>query len=319
MARLATDILQGLRRPFLDVTLSTGAGYVTRIVERPGAWMSADELQELSAQLRGIAAKTLPAGGLTYGVFSGDAHRMGHSIITLITDGKTGAPVAFNALAVIETDLNQAQIDILHLGLVMVDPDVRSKGLAWILYGLTCILLWLRNGLRPVWISNVTQVPAVVGMVSETFSDVAPRPDLEGPRDFTKVLLMRSIMADHRHVFGVGPEARFDEVRGVIENAYTGGSDDLKKTFEEAPKHRDHVYNDFCAAQLDYQRGDDFLQIGQLDLFAASRYISRSVPRGSLAALLALTVVVLLQRVGLPLIQWLSPRRSFGVLRAREK
>lgn len=31
--------------------------------------------------------------------------------------------------------------------------------------------------MRPLWVSSVTQVPAVVGMVSETFSQVFPAQD----------------------------------------------------------------------------------------------------------------------------------------------
>ena len=40
----------------------------------------------------------------------------------------------------------------------MVDPDARSRGFSWVLYGLTCVLLFVRNGLRPLYVSNVTQV-----------------------------------------------------------------------------------------------------------------------------------------------------------------
>ena len=47
----------------------------------------------------------------------------------------------------------------------MVDPDVQGQGLSWVLYGLTTLVLFIRDGLRPRWISNVTQVPAVCGMV----------------------------------------------------------------------------------------------------------------------------------------------------------
>jgi hypothetical protein len=100
-----------------------------------------------------------------------------------------------------------------------------------VLYGLTCFLLFVRNQFRPLWISNVTQVPAVVGMVSEMFSDVWPYPDADR-RTLNHVLMARRIMAGHRHVFGVGEDAEFDETRFVITNAYTGGSDNLKKTWD---------------------------------------------------------------------------------------
>ena len=108
------------------------------------------------------------------------------------------------------------------------------------------------------------------------------------------------IMSRHRAVFGVGDDAGFDEARFVITNAYTGGSDELKKTFEAAPKHRDEQYNAFCASELDYARGDDVLQIGRIDLAGARRYLLSEVPSGSLPALLATGTALALQRLCFP-------------------
>ncbi|WP_342070580.1 hypothetical protein [Yoonia algicola] len=174
-------IFKTFGRKYMDVSLRAGADYVVRIVERPGLWMDDAALAALSADLRQIAARTLDAGSLTYGVFSGDKARMGAVIITLVAR-RDGRPVAFNALAVMELDTAPHPTDVLHLGLVMVDPDARSKNLSWVLYGLTCFLIFFRRQFRPVWVSNVTQVPAVVGMVSEMFSDVWPSPNGGGAR-----------------------------------------------------------------------------------------------------------------------------------------
>jgi hypothetical protein len=122
-------------------------------------------------------------------------------------------------------------------------------------------------------------------------------------------------MKHHRPVFGVGPEAGFDEERFVITNAYTGGSDGLKKTFDAATKHRDETYNSFCAQQLDYERGDDVLQIGQMTMKTARAYLTDSVPRDSLAALLLAGFAVALQIVVLPLMHWFDASRQWNQLR----
>ena len=126
-------------------------------------------------------------------------------------------------------------------------------------------------------------------------------------------------LARHRAVFGVGEEAGFDEARSVITNAYTGGSDALKKTFEIAPKHRNAVYNEFCERELDYGRGDDVLQLGRVDLAGARRYIMSEVPSGSLPALLAASAMLALQRLVLPVVYWLDDSRAFGTLRPRRQ
>lgn len=310
------SFLTSLFKPYLDITLKTGADLETRIVERPGSWMSQDELSAFSQDLIEVASKTLDRGSLTYGVFSGDPERMKATVITCVRNKTTGRPVAFNALAVMDIGGLGEPMEVLHLGLVMVDPDQQSRGLSWVLYGLTCILLFFRNQLRPTWISNVTQVPAIVGMVSETFSDVFPTPD-RNDRSLKHLLLARAILRDHRHVFGVGSDAGFDENRFVINNAYTGGSDDLKKTFDQAQKHREGAYNAFCEENLDYERGDDFLQLGRLDMSAATGYLQNSVPKASLAGLSLTIAVLMLQRLILPAIHWFDTSRNLGALRPR--
>jgi hypothetical protein len=307
--------LRAFGRADIDLTLRTHPGLVTRIVERPGLTLPEAELDELVMQLRIVAAKTLPAGSLAYGIFSGERERLARAIVTVVSDEASGHPIAFNALSVLDVELDGAVVEVIHLGLVMIDPDVQGQGLSWVLYGLTTLLLFARAGLRQRWISNVTQVPSVFGMVSETFSDVFPRPQGSARCSFAHLQLARGIMRHHRAAFGVGADAGFDEQRFVITDAYTGGSDALKKSYDAAPKHREEQYNAFCARELDYARGDDILQIGRIDLTGARRYLLREVPSTSLPALLATAAVLALQRWVLPVLHWLDDRRPFGTLR----
>ena len=309
--------LTALGQEAMDLSLRTHAGLRARIVESPGTTLDDAALAALVADIRAVAGTTLPAGDLTYGIFSGQREALARAIVTLVSDATSGRPLAFNALSVMQVERDGEPQEVVHLGLVMVDPDARGKGLSGVLYGLTTLLLFIRDGLRPKWISNVTQVPAVAGMVCETFSDVFPSPLPQARRSFAHLQLARGIMRAHRTVFGVGDEAGFDETSFVISNAYTGGSDALKKTFDDAPKHRDAIYNGFCARELDYVRGDDLLQIGRIDLAAARRYLLREIPSGSLPALLAASAVLALQRLVLPLVHWFDDTRPFGTLRPR--
>ena len=306
-------LFQAVRRAYLDVTLRSGPDLRVRIVERPGLWMDAADLVALQGQLRTVASKTLPVGDLNYGVFAEGGTRLNQTIITLVTT-TDGTPVAFNALAVMEVDAAPRSVEVLHLGLVMVDPAYQQQNLSWVLYGLTCFLIFLRRQMRPIWVSNVTQVPAVVGMVDGMFSDVWPSPKV-GPRKLAHLMIARAIMADHRSVFGVGDEAKFDEARFVISNAYGGGSDALQKAWEAAPKHRDSAYNAFCANGLDYVRGDDFLQIGQMDMAAMRNYLRRSVPRSALLSLAVAGALVGLRRIVLPVLYWGDASKSWRDLR----
>jgi hypothetical protein len=315
--RHAVFWLKALSQPNIDLTLRTHAGLRTRIVEQPGLSLPQGELDALVSQLRTVAAKTLPPDKLAYGIFSGAPEPLSRAIITLISEEESGRPIAFNALSVMDVELDGEPTEVTHLGLVMIDPDVRGQGLSWVLYGLTALVLFARDGLRAKWISSVTQVPAVVGMVGDTFSDVFPSPLPGARQSFAHLQLARGIMAEHRAVFGVGEEAGFDEARFVITDAYTGGSDALKKSFDVAAKHRDEQYNAFCSRELDYGRGDDLLQIGRIDLAAARRYLLSEVPTGSLPGLLATSGLLALQRLVLPVTHWMNDNRAYGILRPR--
>jgi hypothetical protein len=286
------------------------------VLERPGLWMAPTDLESLLHAMRDVARRGI-GKDLDYGVLSGEPERLRDAVITLLYDRASGALVAFNALSYMPIELRGVPVQAVHLGLVMVDPGYRAKGLSWVLYGLTSILLFVRRGLRPLWISNVTQVPAIVGKVAESFVTAYPNPFHPTRRTFDHVCVAREIMRKHRAVFGVGADAGFDEERFVITNAYTGGSDNLKKSFEDAPKHRDPRANELCSRELDYSRGDDFLQVALFDQAAALRYLLRDVPRHSLPALLYRLAFLLVGRLLLPLVHWLTPSVAMGPLRAR--
>jgi GNAT superfamily N-acetyltransferase len=303
-----------LRRTHLDETVSAHAGGRVRILERPGRWMSASALDALVADLQQVVRAATPGGALGYGAASGAREQLDASIITIVYE-RDGTPVAFNALTLLDCELRGRPIEVLHLGLVMVDPARRARGLSRVLYGLTAFLLFARRRLRPLWISNVTQVPAVFGMVSESFAEVFPTSDPGARQSYDHLHLARQIMARHRRVFGVGDDAEYDETGAIIRNAYTGGSDNLKKRFDEAPKHRHEPYNATCRAALDYERGDDFLQIGQVTLAAARRFFTRSSRAVSPAALALTFALLALEALVAPVIQWFAADTAMGDLR----
>ena len=300
----------------LSVRFNASREYRVWIVERPGATLPAEALAALKSQCEAVVRTCLGGEMLDYGLFAAGSAAWERSVITLVTRATDGTPVAFNAMPLLDVIRGGEREAVLHLGLVMVDPAERSGGLSWILYGLTCFALFLRQGMRPLWISSVTQVPAVVGMVAETFSNIFPG---QGAtlQSFTHRHLAHQIMRQHRLAFGVGDDAGFDADRQVITNAYTGGSDNLKKTFDVAAKHRAPQYNAYCERELDYERGDDVLQIGALDLAAGGRFLSRSVPRSALPQLALQGALLLTGALLVPLIQWLDSTRPYGRLRSR--
>ena len=169
-----STIIGAVSGKFLHLRFRTGRHYAVEIVERPRLSLEPRDLETVIADCRAVVAASLDGRQLDYGLFAPDGSAWSRSVITLVRRAADGVPVAFNAMPLLEVRRGGQPDEVLHLGLVMVDPGERSAGLSWILYGLTCFALFLRGGLRPLWVSSVTQVPAVVGMVAETFDDVYP-------------------------------------------------------------------------------------------------------------------------------------------------
>jgi hypothetical protein len=301
---------------FLNIQIGSSEGVHTCVIESPGLWMNEEELGNIVKDLRRIV-ETLGIGDLDYGIFTGSKDSLDRGVITVIYDGPKKNPLAFNSMAFIPCEIQGQPTPVLHLGLTVVDPNVQSKGFTWTLYGLSTALLLLKNRLRPFWISSVTQVPVVFGKVADNLSEVYPAATPDSRRTFQHLLLGRQIMKYHRHVFGVGPDAEFDEENFIICNAYTGGSDHLKKTFKECAQYRHDRVNEFCLKNLNYQRGDDFLQIGKVDLNAIFKYVFHVIPPSRVWTFLARAAQVTLESWIAPIIQWFTPSKRFNELRPR--
>jgi hypothetical protein len=248
------------------------------IYARPGEWMDDRALETLRQEIRGVATAAIP-GDLNYGVFLPSRAPYCNRVIVIGRSPSTGEVVGFNAMPALDVTLRGRKVTVMHMGLLVIHPAHQRRGYQGLLYGLGVFSLLHRIPERPVWVSSVSEVPAVIGAVAEQFVDVYPH--FDKPVGQPPVLhreLAVAIMDKHRHEFGVGPDATFDADRFVIQGSYTGGSDALKKSFESAPRHRVPACNAFCRTQLDYSRGDDVLQLGQLDGTVISNWMSRRLP-----------------------------------------
>ncbi len=289
-----------------------------KIIEKPGLWYSDLELKQLVDDLRSIAVECSD-GNLDYGALKGDRKILSKNIITIIYEVKTNKPVAFNALTLIPINLSGRKDELLHLGLVNVRPEFRSAGLTWALYGLTVSVILARRQFKDLWISNVTQVPSIIGQVAQSFYDVYPAPENITDASYHHRTLAHQIMKNYRWVFGVGEDATFNYKKFIIENSYTGGSDNLKKTFEQTQKHRKSPYNDLCEKHLDYERGDDFLQIGKFTLRSFTDYALKTIPKEAKTKVIASQLVAMAQSYLIPILLWLDDKNNYKGLQAWKK
>ena len=274
--------LRRIGRRTLDLELRTSRDVTVRVLERPGLWMEPEARTELLAELRALTAKGVRGDALEYGLLAGSDEGWRRAILTLVRENGTGRLIGFNAMPLLDVRVGGRQREVLHLGLLLLDPAWRGRGFSRMLYEVSVALVLVRRAGRPFWVSSVSQVPAIVGMVADTLEATFPL-GAQAPSEAHRQVATQ-LMAHHRAAFGVGPEARFDPATFVIENAYTGGSVGLKKAFAEAPKHRDPRINAVCSARLDYDRGDDFLQVGRFTPRVAWACLSAWVAQCSVLA-----------------------------------
>jgi len=300
------------------IPISTNLDFI--VYERPGIWCDDEELESLVKDLRAVATagqegKPIP----WYGPLTGERKDLRNRIISVAYDKKLKRPVGFSAQAYIHLREGAFSVEIVHLGLIYVDPTYQGKSVSYLLSLLPNVLILIKSGFRDTWVSSVSQVPAVVGLVATNYSHVYPSHDSHTRQTFMHRKLAQLMMDQHREVFGVGYEAGYDPVRQVITNAYTGGSDNMKKKFEDAAHHRSPEVNEMCRTHLSYERGDDFLQLGKLGNKVIVELFKNKLQKLSYVQIAMNLTIMSAAMILLPVLRWLIPANSLSQVRVRAR
>ena len=284
-----------------------GGGVLFKIWERPGEWCSDGELENILKDVQVIADEAQSGKHIPqYGVLTGNREDLKNRFITIGYDKKLKKPIAFSAQIYLDVPVGVSIIEVLHMGLVYVSPGSQKKSILGLLYILPNIILLIKRGFRPIWASNVSQVPAIIGVVADYYEQVYPDPIHTGKQSILHRSLGNGIMKFHRKAFGVGEDAVYDASKQIISNAYTGGSDNLKKTFEQCPKYRIEKVNFFCKESLNYERGDDVLQLGILSGSLITNFFQKRIAGISgIYSLLFISITAVFTLL-LPVLRWLT-------------
>jgi hypothetical protein len=241
---------------------------------RPGLSMGHAQLHAFHQELREVAATCLGQDLPDYQCLNGSRREFTRLVIAVARDSQ-GRMEGFCSSYLLEGgDLGQ----ILHLGLTCVRPGTRGKGLTHKLTSKVVMGHLLRTPFwRQVWISNVACVLSSLGNVGLHFVDVYPSPFVTEPsRDHQRVA--RLIAENYRWELLVPEASAFDEENFVFAGSVKGTSFE-KEGSDRRFHHRHDWLNDYYRGLMDFERGDEVLQIGKISLMAYPRHLLRSWQR----------------------------------------
>lgn len=241
--------------------------YDIEYLERPGLSLSDVSLARLARELT-VAASYCFDEIPGYQALQGTRAALSDKIIT-IARRADGTLAGFCSAIVLQVP---SVGEVLHLGLTCVRQEDRGTGLTHKLTGKLVTKFLLKN--RPFgkqWITNVACVLSSVGNVAATFDAVFPSPGYHVGPTHTHRVIAAHIDRHHRDDIFIHAEAHFDPQRFV----FCGSVKDTvfqKAADDESYHHRDPNLNRFYLDLLDFEQGDEVLQIGHYSLATLAKY-----------------------------------------------
>ncbi|HTW92071.1 MAG TPA: hypothetical protein VMH22_10225 [bacterium] len=239
------------------------SGRRLRCFRFPGRWMAGSELDRLREDVRAVALArlgTVPE----YGVFLPGRAPWCNRVVTCLYD-RDGRAIAFSTVMAYALPVDGRVHQVFQLGLVVSDGRSRQSTIGSVYFWPLAYILALR-GFRQYWVASATMIPNIVGIFADAFVDVFPHYRRRRRPSPAVLAIARLLVSRHGAEFAAGPESRFDEETFAVSDGYIAAAAPLHKTWDQVAKHADPRCNELCRRVLDYQRGDDLLQIGRVNL-----------------------------------------------------
>lgn len=247
--------------------------------EQPGLRWTKDRTTILVDQLRDVATDAFglstPSLLPNYQCLVYDG--LDDKIIVVATDC-TGRMLGF--LSCVILPIPTLQNPVIHLGLMCVRPEALCHGLTQrltrqFLQGYITSHIDVLLGIRKIWFTNCACVCRTLGAIARSLDTVYPSPQYppsNGPPTRTHALIAESIAASDalREAMYVPSSAEYDGKNSVFRGS-AQTTIFMKNKDDARYHHRDRTMTDFYQALMDWQRGDEVLQVGQLGIWALVR------------------------------------------------
>lgn len=244
--------------------------YSIELYQRPGKTLDDDALSALSREIREIAGACFHAIP-GYQAMVGTRDSLADKLITIARDG-WDRPMGFCSMVFLEVP---GVGTVLHLGLTCVHPDARGRRLTHRLVKKALTrYLFRQNPFGRVWISNCAAVLSSLGNVALNFEQVFPSPLMDSRPSPDHLKIARAIDQRFRDKMYIPDHAVLDEDRFVFrgsvrDTVFHKERDDL------AFHHRKNGLNRFYANMMNFEQGDEVLQIGYFRMASVLKYLLR--------------------------------------------
>jgi GNAT superfamily N-acetyltransferase len=246
--------------------------YRLEYLERPGKYWSKNQADAFVEELRNVAATCFDEVPL-YQVLSGKREDL-EKVVVVTARNSEGRIQAFCSSVLLDVE-NVGTV--LHLGLTCVHPEARGGGFTKrLLSKLLGSYLMANAPLRGTYVSNVACVLSSLGNVAMHFEDIYPSPFVKSKPSAEQLAIAKAISDNYRDEIAINDNAQFDGdafvFRGSVKNTPFQKSADDRRYF-----HRDPELTNYYRDIMNFDEGDEVLQVGKVSLFSFPKFVAKSI------------------------------------------
>ncbi len=246
--------------------------YSFEFFERPGHFWSDNKLAYYVDELKKVASECFDEIPL-YQVLTGQREEL-KKITLIIARDAQGKAVGFSSSLIIERG-------ILHLGLTCVIPSARRGGMTHKLMSKLIVQYMLRNSIfTKLWVTNCACVISSLGNIALNFDNVYPSPFGESRPSEKQLEIAKKINQLYREPIAINADSVFDEKKFVFKQSVKG-TVFQKRADDSRYYHREQEVTDYYKNIMNFDEGDEVLQVASISLFSFPKYLIKQISRKS--------------------------------------
>jgi hypothetical protein len=235
-------------------------GYELSYFLEPGKWMDADGIARLKGSLDYVNRQS--GRNLDYAVFD-PTHGTEETLdffkrVNVCVISWQGEPVGFFYNVILRTGSKPA----IHAGLIMIN---RNNGidLLTVPYAYLVMLQYRRFGAYHY--TSICSTPSIIGAFTSNYSNVWPshRANLIKPPSNEYRNVVKILFEEYIERYFSEEQVEVDTRRFIMRSPVKEMG--FETSFHKIPRHKELPVNVFCKHWLDYSRGEDLIQVGQVD------------------------------------------------------